>query len=408
MRILIATWHRNLIGGTEKYLKVLLPALLERGHEVGLLYEKNFDSTKECIDRAGEGPETWCLEELGTEATLERVRQWKPEVVYSHGLESTVVERALLRSYPTVLFAHTYYGACVSGRKCHTTPWPQPCTRTLGPGCLVLYYPRRCGGLNPTTMWRMYQHEMERNNLLNEHAAVLVASSHMLREFERQGVSANRLHLVELPITDGIPSTPVPAPRVSLGRILFVGRLMDVKGVHYLIKAIPRAAERLAQPLVLTVAGDGPDRESLQALAQRLGVTVEFTGWVDTPRKLELMRKADLLAVPSLWPEPFGLVGIEAGRWGIPAAGYAVGGIPDWLVAGETGELAPGDPPTVHGLTDAIVRALADRDHYAKLCRGAWRMANEFTLDRHLLKLEPILSAGQMVTDNVVHSDVDG
>ena len=60
---------------------------------------------------------------------------------------------------------------------------------------------------------------------------------------------------------------------------------------------------------------------------------------------------------------------------------YRVGGIPDWLSAGESGELAPDDPPTVAGLADAIHRSLADPSHYARLSRGAFEIASRFTLD---------------------------
>jgi glycosyltransferase involved in cell wall biosynthesis len=102
-----------------------------------------------------------------------------------------------------------------------------------------------------------------------------------------------------------------------------------------------------------------------------------------------------------LWPEPFGLVGIEAGCLGVPAVGYAVGGIPDWLIAGESGELAPGDPPTVDGLAEAMVRALASPEHYARLCQGAWKLAQRFTLESHLDQLEPILLEPGLLEPNV-------
>ena len=49
--------------------------------------------------------------------------------------------------------------------------------------------------------------------------------------------------------------------------------------------------------------------------------------------------------VPSIWPEPFGQVGPEAGLYGVPAAAFAVGGTPSWLTDGVNGRLAPGDPP---------------------------------------------------------------
>jgi glycosyltransferase involved in cell wall biosynthesis len=200
---------------------------------------------------------------------------------------------------------------------------------------------------------------------------------------------------VPLPMTDGSPEAMPPASRTPRGRILLIGRLTAVKGGHHLIQAISQASAKLGQRLTLTVAGDGPERQRLQELAQRFQVDTEFTGWVAAERKLELLRGTDLLAVPSLWPEPFGLVGLEAACQGVPAVGYAVGGIPDWLIGGQGGELAPGDPPTVQGLADAIVRAFADPDHYAELCKGAWRLSRSFSLANHLSKLEQVLSAAQ-------------
>ena len=242
-------------------------------------------------------------------------------------------------------------------------------------------------------MWKLFQTQSKQKSRLPDYRAVLVASRHMYREFGRHGVPTDRLHLVPLPAGASQPDATAPEPRAMGYRILFVGRLMDVKGVSHLLRAIPLAAGKLGRPLTLTIAGDGPERGSIQDLARQLALPVEFAGWVDTEQRSDLLRQADLVAVPSLWPEPFGLVGIEAGCFGVPAVGFAVGGIPDWLIAGQTGELAPGDPPTVEGLAEAMLRALADPRHHQKLRVGAWEMAKQFSLERHLAQLEPILSA---------------
>jgi len=394
MRILIATAHRNLVGGVEKYLQGVMPALLDRGHEVGLLYEETSDVSAERIDPASARIPTWCAAELGT-VTLDRVAQWKPEVVYSHGFGagSSPLEPALVSPYPTVLYAHNLDATCATGRKYYAFPKPRCCSRKLGPMCLLLHYPRRCGGLHPGTMWRRYRHHMKLNSQLARHRAILVASNYMHQEFLRNGVSAQQLHLVPLPSIDSIPGDTAPVRRAPEGRILFVGRLTDLKGTDYLIRAIPKAAEKLRRPLTLTIAGDGPERPNLERVAGRLGISVEFAGWVHTRQKLDLMRQADLLAVPSLWPEPFGLVGIEAGSLGVPAVAFAVGGILDWLIPGESGELASSDPPTVEGLAEAMVRSLADPAHHARLSLGAWKIAKHFSMENHIAQLEPILSA---------------
>jgi glycosyltransferase involved in cell wall biosynthesis len=106
------------------------------------------------------------------------------------------------------------------------------------------------------------------------------------------------------------------------------------------------------------------------------------------PQQLRVaLGEADLLVVPSLWPEPFGLIGPEAGRFGVPAAAFDVGGISEWLHDGVNGALAPGNPPTARGLADAIVRCLRDPVLYAKLRKGALETSLSFNMRRHVESL---------------------
>ena len=390
MRILIATCNRSIIGGIEKYLQVVIPALSKRGHAVAVLFEHSALAGIGTVDSPDTGLRTWEWQRQAPESIWDEIHQWQPDLVYSQGLQSVALENALLDRYPSAWYAHVYQGTCATGSKCHGFPEPRPCHRKFGPMCLVLHYPRRCGGLNPFRAWEMYQTHAARNARLSDHKAILVASRHMYQEFVRHDVADEKLHLVPLPLAGDAPEIVSHEPA---GSILFVGRLTRLKGVDYLMRAMPVAARKLGRPLSLTVAGDGPDRLSLERLARQLDIPVHFTGWLESEQKQQVMRNADLLAVPSLWPEPFGLVGIEAGQEGVPAVGYAVGGITDWLIERETGALAPGDPPTVEGLADAIVRALANPSHYAKLCHGAWELSRRFTLERHLAELEPVLNA---------------
>jgi glycosyltransferase involved in cell wall biosynthesis len=391
MRILIATAHRNMVGGVEKYLQDILPRLVERGHQVALLYEYAFDPAAEPIDAPHLDLLCHGTQESGLAAGLAFVRDWKPDIVYSQGLESAHLQSVLLNEYPTVFYAHNYLGTCASGEKCHAFPRSEPCDRQFGPACLALYFPRRCGGLHPGTMWKMYQRAAERNVQLPRYAAVLVASAHMAREFARHGVPSARIHLAPLPNpNEGDQFHPPPTPS-SRSNLLFLGRVTKLKGGADLLHAIPLAEKQLGRRLAVTVAGDGPERQGLEKFAGANQIAAEFTGWIGSSRKAEVISQADLLVVPSLWPEPFGLVGIEAGTHGVPAVAYDVGGISDWLIAGYSGELAPGNPPTVEGLAGAITRALSDPSHYAALCRGAQEVAGRFTLAAHLLQLENTL-----------------
>jgi len=404
MRILLATSNRSVVGGVETYLQSLIPSLIKRGHEVAVLYlHRAFNDTAEVVDLGDTGIPVWYWPDfLNDPAIRTAVAHWKPDLVYSHCPDSLQMEQALLADYPCIVCVHNYWGTCTTGRKCHDFPHPHACERKFGLACLALHYPRRCGGLNPLTAFKMFQTHRQRNLRLNEYRRIIVSSMHMHREYERHGIGSDKLRLVPYPLTDpSLERTPFARKQLG-GSLLFVGRLTALKGVDYLIRAVPKAAHLLGRDLTLTVMGDGPERSRLETLAQQLSVQVRFPGWLTGKEKIAAMSEANLLVVPSRWPEPFGLVGIEAGCLSVPAVGYALGGIPDWLIGGVNGELASGDPPTVAGLVDAIVAALNHPDQYARLTRGAWEISHQFTIDRHLGQLEAIMH--QALGETIPHT----
>jgi glycosyltransferase involved in cell wall biosynthesis len=388
MRILIATSHRTIVGGVETYLHDLLPALASRGHQLSLVYEVSGRPGEQAVDEQVLGVPAWCLDEP---RALHGAAAWAPDVCYLQGLAFPESEAALAERFRVVLFAHNYHGTCISGTKRHALPSGRPCSRPLGPACLGLYYPCRCGGLNPQTLVRLYRQQRRRLDLLRRYEAILVGSRHMHQEYLRHGIPEQRVHLTPLFPPGSTRDALPPSERPFTDRVLLVGRLTEVKGGRHLVRAMAAASRILGRSLRLVVTGDGPERAAMEQLAVGLGVPAEFHGWVRASRRDELMRDTDLLAVPSLWPEPFGLVGLEAACVGLPAVAFAVGGIPDWLHVGVSGELAPGDAPTVPGLAIAIVRALADPRHHAGLRRGAWTVAGSFTRERHVEILETVL-----------------
>ena len=97
------------------------------------------------------------------------------------------------------------------------------------------------------------------------------------------------------------------------------------------------------------------------------------------------------MVVPSIWPEPFGQVGIEAGFYGMPVVGFDVGGISDWLREGVNGFLAPGDPPRSGELARAVLRCTGDAHQYGNLSAGARSVASEYASDAHLNSILTIL-----------------
>jgi glycosyltransferase involved in cell wall biosynthesis len=387
MRILIATTHRGLVAGTEVYLRGLMPALRGRGHELALLYNIPAAPGRGAVDEGCPDVPAW---QFAGAVGLDAVARWRPDVCYLQGMLDVEEEEQLAAQFRTVLFAHNYYATCASGSKCHGWTTVEPCTRRFDMACLALNYTWKCGIRHPLRLLHNYRSQRGRERLLSRFAAVAVASRHMAAELRRQGVPPERVVLAPYFPTAVTPLAHPPRRRPLTGRLLMAGRFTNLKGGDLLIEATWKASARLGRPFTLLFAGDGPEQERWKTQAQQLGVNAQFLGWCDADTLAGLRADADLLAVPSVWPEPFGLVGIEAGCVGLPAIGFAVGGIPDWLLPGVSGESAP-SPPTAEGLAGAIVRALAEPEQHHRLRLGAWETAQRFTRERHLEILEPLL-----------------
>jgi glycosyltransferase involved in cell wall biosynthesis len=371
------------VGGVEEYLSLLLPALHAAGAEVAFWHETDEPRDRSPIPMS-DGVQVFCAADVGVDESLRRLRAWAPDVVYVQGLGDVRNEGKLLDIAPALFFLHTYIGTCISGTKAFSRPTAMPCSRTFGPACLVQYFPHGCGGNSPMTMVRLYREQSERLRTLRRYHSIVTHTDHMRQEMQKHGVPAR---VIPYPVEakSDVPRTPGGGP----WRLLFAGRMEALKGGHILIDALPDVAAAAECSVRVTFAGDGRERARWEARASRIqasatNLTIEFLGWLPQGEIGGLMRNADLLVVPSLWPEPFGAVGPAAAHHGLPAAAFASGGIGQWLVDGVTGHLAPADPPTASGLARAIVRSLRDPAHYAALRAGAQKKAEQFTMARHL------------------------
>ena len=386
MRVAIANWSSRRVGGIEEYVAMLIPALHKAGHAVAFWHELDAPKDRGRIDVPLGVPDI-CAADSEVGPSLQALRDWRPDLIYVQGLTDVAVEGRLLEIAPSALFVHSYAGTCISGGKAFTRPEIVPCDRVFGWQCLAHYFPHGCGGRSPVTMWRQFRHQSDRLAMLRKYRAILTHTEHMKAEMARHGLVA---HVVPYPVDVGVQTDA--RREGEEWRLLFAGRMDRLKGGAFLLDALPEVVAAVNRPVRLTFAGDGPERERwvLRASAVQAatrGLAIEFTGWIAQERVGHLMQDAHLLVVPSLWPEPFGTIGPEAGQHGVPAAAFDVGGISQWLGDGITGHLAPADPPTPSGLARAIVKCLEDAQHYVELCDGARKMAGGFTMERHLPQL---------------------
>ena len=403
MKIAFVNSHRSRIGGAETYLDTVMPALDAAGHRVSFLSVLSPLPGPQLI-RLPLGTEYWCAAETGWERAITALRKWRADIVYVHDIDDLAGIARVIGCAPAVLFAHSYYGTCISGHKMLSAPRPVPCERIFGPRCFAHYYPHRCGGLNPLSMIRSYRDQQKRLNLMRRCAIILTASEHMRVELLNHGFAPESVRAINLPVASAEPSeAPLNPPKIEQDaeaaacrvlRLLYVGRMTRLKGGPIMFDALAAASPILKRPIKLTLAGDGPERSAWERKAQRVTasnakIAIEFRGVLDSAAVDREMRSSDLLIVPSTWPEPFGLIGPEAGLRGLPAVAFSVGGIPEWLKDGINGRLAPGDPPGADRLADAIVDCVCDPAELARLGRGARDLAlsDRFTVASHIDEL---------------------
>lgn len=396
MRIVLVNGTRRKIGGVESYLEQLIPVLATHGDEVAFLFESGAADGVESMQIPATVP-LWQADLQNRAQALTALQVWKPDVVFLHSPIDWELRNRLLSIAPGVFFAHNYYGTCISGTKRHAFPEVRPCHKVFSPACLAHYFPRRCGGLNPMTMIQRYRSESAWLTGLRDFAAIVVASDHMATEYRKHGFG-DRVHVVGLPVRNCADAT---TRRLSSNenepcRLLFVGRMEGYKGGMTLLDALPIVKLKLRRSIRMTFAGDGRERSRWEEHAKTMmrgnpGIEVKFAGWLSGGALDAVIKASHLLVFPSIWPEPFGLVGLEAGAYGLPTAAFDVGGVGDWLKDGVNGHLASGDPPTARGLAGAIRGCLSNAEHHAKLSAGAQDALASFTMDKHLGNLVPKL-----------------
>lgn len=189
-----------------------------------------------------------------------------------------------------------------------------------------------------------------------------VVSSAMRNHVVGMGIPPDKVDVISMGVDLQQRFTPDPAVERNQHELLFVGRLVEKKGLRVLLEAMPDIlAEHSGTRL--TVAGSGPLESALRQQAQRLGIAdrIEFLGMISQTELPDLYRRATLFVAPFLVAESgdqegLGLVMVEALGCGCPVIASDLPAVRDVIRDGESGLLVtPGAP---QALASAIIRLL--------------------------------------------------
>jgi glycosyltransferase involved in cell wall biosynthesis len=305
------------IGGSERHLLTLLPALVERGLDVSFV---------------GLDDPAWDARDFYDALDVPAMRLPAPR-----DLDPLLLGRLLRALHADVVHTHLVhadvYGgiaAKLRGARLVSTKHNDDPFRT-GPFRYV-------------------------DRSLARAAGRIVAITDSLRRFmvEDVGLPSDKVETIHYGLDD--PPKPWgenPPDVVPAGSrvLLAIARLTPQKGIDVAVRALPS----LPPDTILVVLGEGPERSALEQLADELDVAarVELVGRV--PDVAAWLGRAAVVVHPARW-EGFGLGVLEAMLAGLPVVASDVSSLPELVIDGETGFLVPPDDPAA--LAEAIGRAL--------------------------------------------------
>jgi glycosyltransferase involved in cell wall biosynthesis len=389
MRILLVSDHYDphLIGGTETHLQILARELAARGHAVSVVTARiGGEAERETRDgipvlRIGRFPNfartVWIASGTAPGVATDRIRndfsraleEVRPDVVHFHNVWMLGPELITLAGCRKGITIHDYWPVCPR-RSMIRVDWSL-CPRPTRIGCRI------CRLRAPTTLrsFNLCSIESERESfrrLIGGCDFVVAATRYVSGLLERiLGIHADV-------ISYGIPpEIPPMGGKSGPPFALFAGRVTKAKGYPLLQRAFSQPDLR---GYTLLVAG--------RAKPSRLP-NVKVLGWQPPEALFRWMAQAKCLALPSIWPEPAGIVILEALRAGIPVVASRIGGIPELVDDGVTGILVP--PGDVPALTAAVRRCFEDRNLQASARRsGPEVIRTRFSLPQKIIQLEGV------------------
>ncbi len=411
MFVVLAAPHyppRN-IGGVEIFVQSLARWLHQQGHRVEVVCVEQieygpFPRVTAILDRSEGFPVyrltvRWRRGPLGLRDRFDNpaMELWfkaylhsrKPDLLHFHSgylLTISPLRAAMKLRIPTVVSLHDFWFLCAhhtllrpSGQVCPGPEDPAGCAycwlsqsrryRWMEQGLARLgaSRPHILAGhvLHPWPffrMWESFMQERARETIktLNQVDAIHTPAAFLEGFYRSFGMRQEKVYWIPnfAPPDLRRPETNRRDP--SMLHVVYIGQINPLKGIHVLIEGIQRAnamvGENTTRKLRLTIYGNDQAFPEYRAqLDHRIGSdeTIRFAGVLPRARLGEALAEADVLALPSIWPEVAPIVTLEALAMGVPVLASGVGGVPEVVLHGRNGWIVPpGDPQAI---ADALV-----------------------------------------------------
>ncbi len=388
MKVLMANkfFFRN--GGSETVMFQERDFLLRNGHEVvdfSMRDARNLPSAHEMhfvgnrsYAGGGSGKLAKVADVLSFIHSSEAVKnisrliaETKPDLVHCHNiyhqLTPSIIGAARKQGVPVVLTLHDYKPVCPTYNRLRNG---QPCSDCLD-GDFYNVLRNRCadGSLGKSAL--LYAEALAQRFMGSyENVNAFIAPSRYMQESIAHRVPHERIRL----LYNGIDTNEVRGSGADEGYVLFLGRLVQEKGVETLLKAHANSSAGWR----LVVAGTGPLGDVLKTQHS----PSILVGYLAGDALKEMIDRASVVVVPSEWYENCPMSVLEAMAYGKPVVGSRMGGIPELVEDGKTGLLF--DAGNVNELTFVLDRLMSSAELRKQMGMAArQRVETSFSLDMH-------------------------
>jgi len=391
-------------GGTEEYLALLTAELADHGVESHLVCGALTGAVPDAMRSVHviEGLASRAASPGTASVVADFVAAIGADVVYVHNVFDPRIVAALVARPgrgAVIWYVHDHYLTCLTELR-----WRRdigPCTVRLGAGCLEAIGDGHC-------VRRFADRVLDRAGLderleladaLQQVDAVVVVSDYMRDILSAAAPeAAGRIHCLPRPIRAfGERQEPERTGPDDPAVVLVAGRITAEKGLAVVLTALADLSP--GGPVDVRIAGVVEDTEYWAhclglADAARLAngrVTVTPLGHLQYGAIDDELGRADIVAVPSQWPEPFGAVALEAMAAGAAVVASRVGGLAKMVVDGRNGLLV--DPSDIAGWTAALDTLLGDPARARRLGTQAHRDVLGASIDEHVTSLDRIVAS---------------
>ncbi len=219
--------------------------------------------------------------------------------------------------------------------------------------------------------------KMMKRYIVSNSTAVTVVSNAMRKEVVKLSVGHEKIYVTPMGVDLQNLFIP-PETRKNSGALLFVGRLVEKKGLRYLIDAIPLILKRHSK-VCLRIAGDGPEKDDLKSRCVNLGISdhVHFLGAVRNDLLPPLYQTSNVVVFPSVIAEGFGLVLVEALGCECAVVVTDIPSFRDIIVDGKNGLVVP--QKNIQQIAEKVIHLLNDYE----LGRSLGREGRRFVLKHY-------------------------